>query len=179
MNTNSPARALPCLVLLAALTGAGCLPAQLRASSRFRQPATPLNGKNLVVMFPHHERLQTTSDSLAYTVATNLRQFGVKVFLYRPNQLSLDDDAALAYARESQAEYVLVYALTSARLYNMALSEMSSEGAIIDTTGKKVLWKGSIDYKNPMPGPGSFSRCGEEVGAKLVSTLITDGFLRR
>jgi hypothetical protein len=167
--------ALFALVTLAS----GCIPPQLNASSRFRRPATPLEGKGVVVMFPHHERLQTTAEVLEQTVAGNLAARGVRVYVYRPNQLSLKANPAADYARETQSQFILIYALTSGHLFNMALSEMSSEGALYDAASNAVLWRGSIDYKDMMPGPGSFSKCGQEVGVKLVSTLVQDGFLAR
>jgi hypothetical protein len=166
-------------VLMALLfaSAIGCIPPTVTAHSKFAQPAQPLEGKRVVIAFVYHERLKGVSELMEKIVTKDFQERGIEVIPFKSAGITLEDNEAFGFARQQHAPFLLVYALTGGGTYNMALSHVSSEGALFDAPAEKMIWHGSIDYSDPMPGPGGFSKCGRAVAAKLIGTLVTDGYL--
>ena len=173
MKTESILKAAVMMVLPIVLFGC----ASAKSYSKF-DAGEALNGKKVVVYFQSHERLQEMSDGIEKRITRTFQSRSIEALPYKQAGLSLSDNALADFAKEKGADYIFAYALTSASIYNMALSGVTSEGSIIRVGDGKALWKGSVDYSNHMPGPGSWGTGEAKIGEELVAKLTVDGFLK-
>ena len=145
------------LLALAALLLCSCAPA-IQKMSNFDK-VHPLQGKTVVVVSESHKQVADFANQVATTVADSMKVHGVeaKAFVQDKSSLSLSENPVVDYAKEQNADYLLVQNFTKVNLYNAALDSFEEELVLYSIEEKKPVWKGSVTWNNPMPlgnGPG-------------------------
>lgn len=162
-------------LLFAAFLLCSCAPA-IQKMSNFDK-AYPLKGKTVVVVSESHKEVSDFANSVTTTMTDTLNTHGVvaKAFVQDKNSLSLSESPVADFAKEQQAEFLLVQNFTKVNLYNAALSSFEEELVLYSIEEKKPVWKASISWNNPMPlgnGPGVTA-----ARQSAMELLIADGFV--
>jgi hypothetical protein len=139
--------------------------------------AYPLKGKTVVVVSESHKEVSDFANSVTTTMTDTLNTHGVvaKAFVQDKSSLSLSESPVADFAKEQQAEFLLVQNFTKVNLYNAALSSFEEELVLYSIEEKKPVWKASISWNNPMPlgnGPGVTA-----ARQSAMELLIADGFV--
>lgn len=162
-------------LLFAAFLLCSCAPA-IQKMSNFDK-AYPLKGKTIVVVSESHKEVSDFANSVTTTMTDTLNTHGVvaKAFVQDKSSLSLSESPVADFAKEQQAEFLLVQNFTKVNLYNAALSSFEEELVLYSIEEKKPVWKASISWNNPMPlgnGPGVTA-----ARQSAMELLIADGFV--
>ncbi|PWJ67747.1 hypothetical protein SAMN05720473_101624 [Fibrobacter sp. UWB15] len=162
-------------LLFAAFLLCSCAPA-IQKMSNFDK-AYPLKGKTVVVVSESHKEVSDFANSVTTTMTDTLNTHGVvaKAFVQDKSSLSLSESPVADFAKEQQAEFLLVQNFTKVNLYNAALSSFEEELVLYSIEEKKPVWKASISWNNPMPlgnGPGVTA-----ARQSAMELLIADGFV--
>jgi hypothetical protein len=162
-------------LLFAAFLLCSCAPA-IQKMSNFDK-AYPLKGKTVVVVSESHKEVSDFANSVTTTMTDTLNTHGVvaKAFVQDKSSLSLSESPVADFAKEQQAEFLLVQNFTKVNLYNAALSSFEEELVLYSIEEKKPIWKASISWNNPMPlgnGPGVTA-----ARQSAMELLIADGFV--
>jgi hypothetical protein len=162
-------------LLFAAFLLCSCAPA-IQKMSNFDK-AYPLKGKTVVVVSESHKEVSDFANSVTTTMTDTLNTHGVvaKAFVQAKSSLSLSESPVADFAKEQQAEFLLVQNFTKVNLYNAALSSFEEELVLYSIEEKKPVWKASISWNNPMPlgnGPGVTA-----ARQSAMELLIADGFV--
>lgn len=163
------------LLALAALLLCSCAPT-IQKMSNFDK-AYPLKGKTVVVVSESHKEVTDFANSVTTSVADTLKVHGVeaKPYVQEKSSLSLSESPVADFAKEQNADFILVQNFAKVNIYNAALESFDEELVLFSVAEKKPVWKGSINWNTPMPlgnGPG--------VTAARVTTmelLTADGFV--
>lgn len=163
------------MLLFAAFLLCSCAPA-IQKMSNFDK-AYPLKGKTVVVVSESHKEVSDFANSVTTTMTDTLNTHGVvaKAFVQDKSSLSLSESPVADFAKEQQAEFLLVQNFTKVNLYNAALSSFEEELVLYSIEEKKPVWKASISWNNPMPlgnGPGVTA-----ARQSAMELLIADGFV--
>lgn len=166
------------IALLAPLLGAfliaGCASVEVSSKS---EPNESLAGKKLVMQFVPHERFQHASDVMEKKLGAILAGKGVEAIPFTQKGLSLSDHAAMDFAKEKGADYLMIYALTGGTITGNGLTDLTSEGVIVKVSTGKPVWKGSLDYSRMVTLIGTMGTAINMILDKLVGKLEEDGFL--
>ena len=162
-------------LLFAAFLLCSCAPA-IQKMSNFDK-AYPLKGKTVVVVSESHKEVSDFANSVTTTMTDTLNTHGIvaKAFVQDKSSLSLSESPVADFAKEQQAEFLLVQNFTKVNLYNAALSSFEEELVLYSIEEKKPVWKASISWNNPMPlgnGPGVTA-----ARQSAMELLIADGFV--
>ena len=162
-------------LLFAALLLCSCAPA-IQKMSNFDK-AYPLKGKTIVVVSESHKEVTDFANSVTTSVADDLNAHGVtaKAYVQEKSSLSLSESPVADFAKDQHAEFILIQNFTKVNIYNAALSSFEEELVLFSIAEKKPVWKGSINWNNPMPmgnGPGVTA-----ARQSAMEMLIADGFV--
>ena len=163
------------LLAIAALLLCSCAPA-IQKMSNFDK-VYPLKGKTVVVVSESHKEVTDFANKVTSSMTDSLNVHGVtaKAFVQQKSSLSLSESPVADFAKEQNANYLLVQTFTKVNIYNAALSSFEEELVLFSIEEKKPVWKGSVTWENPMPignGPGITAAC-----QSAMELLTTDGFV--
>lgn len=162
-------------LLSLALLFVGCAPSA-KSMSNFNQ-VYPLKGETVVVATSAHKDYIDFANEVSDSVTANMSVRSVNAVTYKAsaNGLDLSDNPVLDFAKENNAKYILSQTFTTLKILNAALESYEEEMALISVEEKKVVWKGTTSWSNPMPmGLSAGIRSAKD---EVVRLLTTDGFL--